>query len=478
MLLGHGERQSFRPQRVRRLRAPRPRAARAVRRRAAARPTRLPVRPLRDLRLQAALRRVVGRDDSLCRVAGVGRREMEKLEPAGITTLAGLAHATEPAGLNAERFAKLRRQAALQLERRETGEPVYELLPPHADAGFALLPDPSPGDLFFDIEGNPFWDEQGSLEYLWGVTRRGRRLHAALGPRPRERAARVRGVRRPRPRAPAEHPEMHVYHYAGYEVTALRRLMGRYGTREAEVDDLLRRGVLVDLLKVVRGGLAASVPGYGLKEMEVVPRLRRHGRDPGRRHLDRRVRALHPDARPGDPRRDRRLQPGGLRRDPPAARLAARAAGGGARAVRPDPAARAGRAEGAAAGEGGARRAARGAARRGRGARRPAPRLPRPRAQAGLVGVLRPARDDPGRARRGRRVDRRARPDRRAGAGRAVGRPRVRVPAAGAQAARSPPAVRPGGPQARARSSRSTARSACSSSSAGRGSTRCRCRRR
>ncbi len=50
--------------------------------------------------------------------------------------------------------------------------------------------------------------------------------------------------------------------------------MGRYGTREAELDDLLRRGVFVDLYKVVRNGLRASRPGYGLKELEALPRLR------------------------------------------------------------------------------------------------------------------------------------------------------------------------------------------------------------
>jgi predicted RecB family nuclease len=193
--------------------------------------------------------------DSLCRVSGVGRREMAKLEPAGITTLTGL--------------AKLQRQAALQLERRETDKPVYEVLPPHADSGFALLPDSSPGDLFFDIEGNPFWDEQGSLEYLWGV------LDADGGfeplwahDHPGEQAALEAFVDRVHARL-REYPVMHVYHYASYEVSALRRLMGRYGTREAEVDDLLRRGVLVDRLKVVRGGVVASVPGYGLKEIEV-----------------------------------------------------------------------------------------------------------------------------------------------------------------------------------------------------------------
>src|SRR5437764_1640302 len=61
---------------------------------------------------------------------------------------------------------------------------------------------------------------------------------------------------------------MHVYHYASYEITALKRLMGRYGTREEKLDDLLRRGVFIDLFKVVRNGLRASRPGYGLKEME------------------------------------------------------------------------------------------------------------------------------------------------------------------------------------------------------------------
>ena len=63
-------------------------------------------------------------------------------------------------------------------------------------------------------------------------------------------------------------PTMHVYHYAPYEPTALKRLMGRYGTREAEVDRLLREGVMVDLLRVVRQSLRASVESYSIKKME------------------------------------------------------------------------------------------------------------------------------------------------------------------------------------------------------------------
>src|SRR5215210_6660742 len=61
---------------------------------------------------------------------------------------------------------------------------------------------------------------------------------------------------------------MHVYHYAPYEPTSLKRLMGRYGTREDEVDRLLREGVLVDLYRVVRQSLRASVESYSIKKLE------------------------------------------------------------------------------------------------------------------------------------------------------------------------------------------------------------------
>jgi uncharacterized protein len=44
--------------------------------------------------------------------------------------------------------------------------------------------------------------------------------------------------------------------------------MGRYGTRESEVDQLLRRGVMVDLLRTVRQSLRASVESYSIKKME------------------------------------------------------------------------------------------------------------------------------------------------------------------------------------------------------------------
>jgi predicted RecB family nuclease len=215
--------------------------------------------------------------DHPTRVAGLWARHLAPLRAAGISTVAALAAASAdvPGGISADMFAKLRRQAGLQHERDITGELRYELLAP--PSGFALLPDPSPGDLFFDLEGNPFWDSvEGSLEYLWGVLDPEGRFTAiwAHG-RAGERAALEQFVDLVHARL-REHPGMHVYHYASYELSVLRRLAGRYGTREEDVDELLRREVLVDLLKVVRGGLVASVRGYGLKEMEAFLTFDRH----------------------------------------------------------------------------------------------------------------------------------------------------------------------------------------------------------
>ena len=66
------------------------------------------------------------------------------------------------------------------------------------------------------------------------------------------------------------YPGAHVYHYAAYERSALRRLMGEHGTREQEVDDFLRHDVLVDLYRVVKQALRASVESYSIKAIEAL----------------------------------------------------------------------------------------------------------------------------------------------------------------------------------------------------------------
>jgi predicted RecB family nuclease len=44
--------------------------------------------------------------------------------------------------------------------------------------------------------------------------------------------------------------------------------MGRYATREDELDRLLRAGLFVDLYAVVQHGIRASVESYSIKKLE------------------------------------------------------------------------------------------------------------------------------------------------------------------------------------------------------------------
>jgi uncharacterized protein len=154
------------------------------------------------------------------------------------------------------------------------------LLPPDAERrrGFHRLPRPDPGDVFFDMEGDPLEDD--GLEYLFGAWFRHdggwtfRPFWAHI--RAEERVAFERFVDFVVERR-REHPGAHVYHYANYENAALKRLASLHASREVEVDELLRQGVLVDLYRVVREGLRVSEPSYSIKHVERFYRPAREG---------------------------------------------------------------------------------------------------------------------------------------------------------------------------------------------------------
>jgi predicted RecB family nuclease len=63
-------------------------------------------------------------------------------------------------------------------------------------------------------------------------------------------------------------PSMHVYHFGGYEPGAFKRLMGRYATREDEVDEMLRAGIFIDLRQIFKQAVRAGVEEYSLKKLE------------------------------------------------------------------------------------------------------------------------------------------------------------------------------------------------------------------
>jgi len=209
-------------------------------------------------------------DDHLSLVARMGRLQVRRLEADGITRVEDLAHAPDearPPTMAPRTYETLRDQAAMQVAARSHPH-AWKVLEPEPSRGFELLPEPSDGDLFFDIEGDPFWEPGRGLEYLWGIVD----IAGAFRPfwahdRAQERRA-VEGVIDLIGQRHAADPAMHVYHYAAYEVTSLKRLTCEYGTREDELDDLLRDEVFVDLYKIVSQGLRISHPRYGLKQVE------------------------------------------------------------------------------------------------------------------------------------------------------------------------------------------------------------------
>ena len=221
-------------------------------------------------------------DDHLSLVAGISSSQRRALVGRGIDTVTKLANAPlsfDPPldGAGAASLARVREQARIQVEGRPIAPRLlYELLEPvEPERGLATLPEPDAGDLFLDLEGDPYAFDDG-LDYLFGlldVDSRFEPIWARDPDRPAEitpageKAAFEQVVDRMIERLEA-YPGMHVYHYAQYEPTALKRLMGRHATREEEVDRLLRGGILVDLYRAVRQGLRASVESYSIKVIE------------------------------------------------------------------------------------------------------------------------------------------------------------------------------------------------------------------
>src|SRR3989454_2277366 len=226
-------------------------------------------------------------DDHLCLVAGMRRDQTRRLNLAGVRTVTelGASPVDQPIhGINEMALARLRQQARLQVRQRQSDTLPFEVLPPLGEhLGFQSLPAPTPDDLFFDMEGDPFVGDNG-LEYLFGILEYPLALegegrvgvhHTFWGHDPDEEKAAFEHVVDFLIERLNRNPDLHVYHYAAYEPNALKYLASTYATREAEVDQLLRGRVLVDLYRAVRQTVRIGTESYSLKELESLYRGKR-----------------------------------------------------------------------------------------------------------------------------------------------------------------------------------------------------------
>jgi len=215
-------------------------------------------------------------DDHLSFVAGITKGQIEELRQHGVNTLAALAAVPLPWPWRPSRgarqsYERVREQARVQLVGRQSGQVEYEWLTAAPGTGLTILPAPSPGDIFFDLEGDPFVGP-GGMEFLFGYAyfdAAGQVVYAAdwALTRTDEKVAFEQFVDFVTQRI-AAYPDLHIYHFAPYEPGALKRLMGRFATREEQIDALLRGRRFVDLFAIVRHALRASVESYSIKKLE------------------------------------------------------------------------------------------------------------------------------------------------------------------------------------------------------------------
>jgi uncharacterized protein len=223
------------------------------------------------------------RDDHLSLVAGISRLQRKQLLVWGTTTVADLARfplpiRERPDHGSRDGYIRVREQARIQVVGREERRPVYEILEITEEHGLSLLPEPSAGDVFFDLEGDPFVGLSGR-EYLFGLVladlERPPKYERRWALTPADEKAAFQWFVETVMDRWTRHASMHIYHFAPYEPSAVKRLMGRYGVCEDEIDRMLRATLFIDLHTVLKRSVRASVEQYSLKALEVFHSFRR-----------------------------------------------------------------------------------------------------------------------------------------------------------------------------------------------------------
>jgi uncharacterized protein len=233
-------------------------------------------------------REAMAEAQDLMTVAGVtaGRRRM--LMASGVRTVEELIAATvTPEGMPARVFEALRAQARVQHESVPGEVPVVEVV---SDDPAALLPQPTPDDLYLTLWQDPLYSENGGkdwgLMFLAGFVDGNSAVdvsgiaggqgagagttEAHFSGSLSEEFSTFVGLVDLLWRRWARTPTFHVYHY-GPEVPAqLRALAGRHGERIDHVEAMLRDGVFLDLRLITRKAALIGVEEYSLGSIEPV----------------------------------------------------------------------------------------------------------------------------------------------------------------------------------------------------------------
>lgn len=218
--------------------------------------------------------RIEDRDLSL--IYGVKSSTRTTLIEGGIKTIDDMSKATDEQRkslkktVSKETFEKLREQARIQIKGEGKTTPIFEFKDPSL---LRLIPASSDGDIWFDMEGDPYSEGGDGLEYMFGVLWKsnGKLTFKTFDAENRIQEKKafsdfIEFVLELR----AKFPSMHVYHYAHYESDRMRKLAQRHGVFEREIDVLLTEGVLIDLYAITRQSLRFSTDSVSIKAIEKI----------------------------------------------------------------------------------------------------------------------------------------------------------------------------------------------------------------
>ncbi len=226
--------------------------------------------------------------DHLTKIARISSSNIKKLQEAGVTTVNDVANLSldKEVKIEKNKLKQIIQQAKLQVitEQKRKKDPLavpeYVVIKDNESKrlGVGSLPKESDEDVFFDMEGYPLM--QGGLEYLFGASVKNKKTKKLefydwwAHSRKEEKVA-LEGFVDWAYKRWQKNKKMHIYHYAAYEVTAIRKLSTRHNTRQDEVDVLLRNNVFVDLYKIIKNGIMIGTESYSIKDVELLYRPKR-----------------------------------------------------------------------------------------------------------------------------------------------------------------------------------------------------------
>ncbi|OOP65305.1 hypothetical protein BMF89_00195 [Arthrobacter sp. SRS-W-1-2016] len=223
----------------------------------------------------AECKAAIAANDDLMLIGGMNRTRRARLIAAGTDTMHGFASTDFLGGdrIQDTLYEQARLQCGMGNEAGTINGVSFRFIVPHT---LSRIPQADPGDIFFDFEGDPLYQDPATkewgLEYLFGLLEHGPRggtrftaftAHDYAA----EKQALIDFITHVKQQV-KEHPGLHIYHYASYEVTALRRLAARHGVMSAEVEWLVEAGILFDLYEIVKTSLMISDRSLSIKKLE------------------------------------------------------------------------------------------------------------------------------------------------------------------------------------------------------------------